>query len=144
MAGPRSSTPRPVKPSRAKRRFTVQQANSTLPLVKRIVGDIVRTQAEVMKIQGDLEILSAARELSAAQAQLDQAANRLEDYVDELSEIGCVLKDYQVGLIDFIGQHERRDVYLCWKLGEESIGYWHEIQSGYAGRQPIATLRENA
>ncbi len=144
MAGPRSSTPRPVKPSRAKRRFTVQQANSTLPLVKRIVGDIVRTQAEVMRIQGELEILSAARELSAAQARLDQAVNRLEDYVDELADIGCVLKDYQVGLIDFIGQHERRDVYLCWKLGEESIGYWHEIQSGYVGRQPIATLRENA
>ena len=143
MAGPRSSTPRPVKPSRAKRRFTVQQANSTLPLVKRIVRDIVRTQTEVQQIQGELETLTAARELSAAQARLDQAAHRLEDYVDELADIGCILKDYQIGLIDFVGQHERRDVYLCWKLGEETIGYWHEIQSGYAGRQPIATLREN-
>ena len=143
MPGPRSSTPRPVKPSRPKRRFTVQQANSTLPLVKRIVGDIVRTQAEVLKIQGELEILASARELAAAQGRLDQAVNRLEDYVDELSEVGCQLKDYQTGLIDFVGQHDRRDVYLCWKLGEESIAFWHEINAGYAGRQPISTLREN-
>jgi hypothetical protein len=144
MAGPRSSTPRPVRPSRPKRRFTVEQAISTLPLVRRIVGDIVRTHGEVLKHQAELEHLTAAREQAAAQGLLDQAVNRLEDYVDELSDVGCELKDYTVGLIDFVGRHEGKDVYLCWKLGEETIAYWHEIDAGYAGRQPISTLREDA
>ena len=141
MAGPKSSTPRPVRPSRPKRRFTLAQANSTLPLVKRIVGDIVRTHGLVMKCQAELERQAASKE---AQGRLDHAVNHLEDYVDELSDVGCELKDYQVGLIDFVGRHQRRDVYLCWKLGEERIGYWHEIDAGYAGRQPIATLKEDA
>ena len=47
-----------------------------------------------------------------------------------------------MGLIDFTGRHKGRDVCLCWKLGEETVGYWHEMDAGFAGRQPIATLRE--
>ena len=142
MAGPKSSTPRPVRPSRPKRRFTLAQANSTLPLVKRIVTDIVRTHGLVLKCQADLERQAGAKDQAATQSRLDEAVNHLEDYVDELSDVGCELKDYQVGLIDFVARHQRRDVHLCWKLGEERIGYWHEIEAGYAGRQPIATLRE--
>jgi hypothetical protein len=141
MAGPKSSTPRPVRPSRPKRRFTLAQANSTLPLVKRIVGDIVRTHGLVLKYQAELERQSAGKD---AQRRLDEEVNHLEDYVDELSDVGCDLKDYQIGLIDFVGKHQRRDVYLCWKLGEDRIGYWHEIDAGYAGRQPIASLKEEA
>ena len=144
MAGPKSSTPRPVRPSRPKRRFSLAQANSTLPLVKRIVGDIVRTHGLVLKYQGELERLSSSKDPSATQSRLDDAVNHLEDYVDELTDVGCELKDYQIGLIDFVGRHQRRDVYLCWKLGEDRIGYWHEMNAGYAGRQPITTLREDA
>jgi hypothetical protein len=144
MPGPKSSTPKPARPSRPKRRFTLAQANSTLPLVKRIVGDIVRTHGLVLKYQAELERSTAGKTLSEAQTKLDAAVNHLEDYVDELSDVGCELKDYQIGLIDFVGKHQRRDVYLCWKLGEEQIGYWHEIEAGYAGRQPIATLKEDA
>ena len=67
---------------------------------------------------------------------------RLEDYVNELTEVGCELKDYQVGLIDFTGHHKGHDVCLCWKLGEDEVGFWHEPEAGFAGRQPVATLRE--
>ena len=144
MAGPKSSTPRPVRPSRPKRRFSLAQANSTLPLVKRIVGDIVRTHGLVLKFQGELERLSSSKDPSATQSRLDEAVNHLEDYVDELTDVGCELKDYQIGLIDFVGRHQHRDVHLCWKLGEERIGYWHEINAGYAGRQPVSTLKEDA
>ena len=142
MPAPKSSNARPVRPSRPKRRFTLAQANSTLPLVKRIVSDIVKTHGQVLRLQADLERLTAARDQAAAQTQLDQAVNHLEDYVDELADVGCELKDYQSGLIDFVGRHQRRDVYLCWKLGEDRIGFWHELEAGYAGRQPIATLKE--
>lgn len=144
MPGSQSFTPRPVRPLRPKRRFTLAQANSTLPLVRRIVGDIVKTHGLVLRLQAAMENGANAREQAAAQSQLDESVTRLEDYVDELTEVGCELKDYQVGLIDFVGRHQSRDVYLCWKLGEETIGYWHEMNAGYAGRQPVATLKEDA
>ena len=143
MPGPQSFTPRPVRPSRPKRRFTLAQANSALPLVRRIVGDIVKTHGLVLRLQADIEKANNARDQAATQTKLDESVTRLEDYIEELSEVGCELKDYQVGLIDFVGRHQTRDVYLCWKLGEEQIGYWHEINAGYTGRQPISTLKES-
>ena len=48
-----------------------------------------------------------------------------------------------MGLVDFIGRHQGRDVYLCWKLGEAAIAYWHELQTGFAGRQPVSSLQED-
>ena len=139
---PQPLTPRSVRPPRPKRRFTLEQANSTLPLVKRIVRDIVRTHGEVLKYQTKLERPAARAAQSEAQGRLEYCMTRLEDYVDELTEVGCELKDYQTGLIDFTGRHQVHDVCLCWKLGEERIGYWHELDAGFAGRQPVSTLRE--
>src|SRR3954465_7182968 len=160
MAAPRNSAPGSVRPSRPKRRFSLDEANSSLPLVKRVVGDIVKTHALAMKLQHELErqVTAAAASKQTGHAavtalqqspqnvtmqdQLDTCMAKLEDFVDELSEIGCELKDYQMGLIDFVGRHEGRDVYLCWKLGEESITHWHELDSGFAGRQPVSKLKE--
>jgi hypothetical protein len=145
-AAPRNSTPDSVRPSRPKRRFSLEEANRSLPLVKRVVGDIVKTHALAMKLQHELERQGATKNSASAsmQAQLDASMTQLEDFVDELSEIGCELKDYQAGLIDFVGRHEGRDVYLCWKLGEERVTHWHELDSGFAGRQPVSKLREKA
>ena len=141
MAAPQSSAHRPVRPSRPKRRFTLAQANSALPLVRRIVGDIVKTHGLILRLQAEMD-RGSGKEQAAAQTRLDESVGRLEDYVEELTEIGCELKDYQVGLIDFVGRHDSRDVYLCWKLGEEQIGYWHEINAGYSCRQPVSSLKE--
>jgi len=143
MAGPQFLTPKPVRPSRPRRHFTLLEANSSLPLVKRIVADIVRTHGDAAKLQQLLERGAAKANQNAVQDKLEQAMHRLEDYVDELSEVGCDLKDYQAGLIDFTGRHQGRDVCLCWKLGEEKIAYWHELDSGFAGRKPIALLQES-
>ena len=150
MAGPQFFAPGSVRPSRPKRRFTLEQANRSLPLVKRVVGDIVKTHALALKLQHDLERQPSGknapppqRPAAAVQGQLDACMNQLEDFVDELSEIGCELKDYQTGLIDFVGRHDGREVYLCWKLGEERITHWHELDSGFAGRQPVSKLRED-
>jgi hypothetical protein len=150
-SAPQPLTPRSVRPSRPKRRFSLEQANSTLPLVKRIVRDIVRTHSEVLKCQQQLERATGARQQQRqqpaptpqeTQGQLERHMTRLEDYVEELTEVGAELKDYQMGLIDFIGRHQGHDVCLCWKLGEERIAYWHELDAGFAGRQPVASLKE--
>lgn len=143
MAGPQFFTPRSVRPSRPRRRFTLEQANKSLPLVKRIVGDIVRTHAEAAKIQQDYE-RAGPRDPKPLLGHLEQMLHRLEDYVDELSEIGCELKDYQIGLIDFTGRYQGRDICLCWKLGEETITYWHEMNTGFAGRKPVSLLQQGS
>jgi len=139
MAAPQFSTSG-TKPSKSRRRFTLQQANKALPLVTRIVRDIVNTHERATQLQAKLEE-STGRE-SALQSQLDSALEQLQDYVDELGSIGVELKDYESGLIDFPGRHQGRDIYLCWKLGEEKITHWHELHSGYAGRQSTSTLEE--
>ena len=143
MAGPQFFTPKSVRPSRPRRRFTVLEANKSLPLVQRIVADIVRTHTDASKLQTQIE-KAQQPEQSTLQGKLDSTMHRLEDYVDELSEVGCDLKDYQIGLIDFTGKHQGRDICLCWKLGEDKIGYWHELESGFAGRKPVSLLDDEA
>ena len=141
MAGPQSLTPKPVSPSRSPRRFTLDQANKSLPLVGRIVADVVRIHEEISELQQQLELAKSGQQ-KPLQDRLQKSLEHLQDYVDELTEVGCELKDYRIGLIDFIGRHEGHDVCLCWKLGEASISHWHELQAGFVGRQPIAKLHE--
>ena len=141
MASPQFLTPKPVSASRPQRRFTVEQANKTLPLVRRIVGDIVQTHEEIAQLQEQLELAKSGQQ-SMLQGRLQTSLSHLQDYVDELTEVGCDLKDYRLGLIDFIGQHHGRDICLCWKLGEETVGYWHELHTGFSGRLPVSQLHE--
>lgn len=140
MAGPQFLTPQPVFSSRPRRRFTLEQANRALPLVRRIVIDIVATREQATQLQSQLE--AAGKAPKHVQQDLDQAIDKLHVYLDELTEIGCELKDFQSGLVDFIGNHQGREVYLCWRLGEERIGYFHELTAGVAGRIPVSMLEE--
>ena len=57
--------------------------------------------------------------------------------IHAIAELGVILKDLEVGLVDFPAHRNGREVYLCWRLGEDHIGWWHEIDSGFAGRQPL-------
>lgn len=141
MRGPQSASPEFASSPRAKRRFTLAEANRALPLVSRIVADIVHTHTQAVFVQSQIG-RATAKEQPALQSQLDKMLERLEDYVDELTEVGCDLKDYALGLVDFTGIHQGHDVCLCWKHGEASIGHWHEIDEGFGGRQPVATLHE--
>jgi hypothetical protein len=141
MAGPQFLTPQPVFSSRPRRRFTLEQANRALPLVRRVVNDIVQTREQATQLQSRLES-AGAKEQKRIQQDLDVAIDRLHAYLDELTEIGCELKDFQAGLVDFIGHHQGREVNLCWKLGEEKIAYFHELSSGFAGRIPVTKLDE--
>ena len=139
-----SASPKRPTTSHPRRRFTLQQANSTLPLVKRIVADIVSTHTAIQKLHTRLEVTAPAKEQQALQIELDSSQDHLQEYEDELAGVGCELKDKAIGLIDFIGRHQGRDVCLCWKMGEDKIEYWHEMQAGVAGRQAITTLEESA
>jgi len=151
MAGPSSFVPSPVSPSKSKRRFSLQEANRAVPLVSRIVRDIVATHQQITTLQTKSQggqTSKSKKDQTANKApattdkELEGAVDRLQGFVDELTSIGVELKDYQTGLVDFVGRHQGRDVCLCWKLGEASVTYWHELHTGFAGRQPVNQLDE--
>ncbi len=143
MAAPQSFVPKRPSRSKSVRRFTLKEANSTLPLVKRIVADIVKAHAHVAALRQRVQMLEGGKELVEVQQQLDAATEQLKDFVSELSSVGAELKDFETGLVDFVGRHDARDVYLCWKLGEDEIAHWHELDAGFAGRKPISVLQED-
>ena len=70
-------------------------------------------------------------------AQRDQYGQSLKDAVEKIQEFGCVIKDLDTGLIDFPTLFHGQEVYLCWKMGESGIGFWHGVDEGFAGRKPI-------
>lgn len=125
-----------------KKVFTLEHANRTLPLVRRIVEDIVAQYQVVVDAQRRSHELSqkpSAEQRRAAEDASHAAVEKLRGLADELSEIGCELKDGATGLIDFPSIRDGREVFLCWRLGEPSVAYWHELDAGYNGRQIVET-----
>jgi hypothetical protein len=124
--------------------FTPEQANMTLPLVRRIVEDIVVQFARWQTRVREFELVSVSNTVEspdprAAELEREVAAlaAELEHFQRELAALGVEFKDYVQGLVDFPAQREGRTVYLCWRLGESAVEYWHEVDAGYAGRQPL-------
>lgn len=127
-------------PAAGKKYFTVAEANRTLPLVRRIVTDVVRDYERLLALRDrcqDQDLKGSILEAESARRQYMAITDHLAELNEELEQIGCALKDYQIGLIDFPGLVEGREVCLCWRLGEPRVEFWHEIQTGFAGRRPI-------
>ncbi|MCH7771000.1 MAG: DUF2203 domain-containing protein [Bacteroidetes bacterium] len=113
--------------------FTPAEARNTLPLVKKIVKDILNTTRE-MRLQAE-ELDSRAED----DVKLKKMANDVEGFMSELEEIGCFFKDwnFMIGLVDFPAMIDGKEVYLCWKSDEDDIAYYHHSEEGFAGRKPI-------
>ena len=126
------------------RLFTVASANATLPLVRRIVRDLMelhpRWRDAVAAYEREQSDATADAESDAARNARVAAgllAGEIESCVDELAQIGCVLKGFESGLVDFPALRDNRVVCLCWQYDEPSLTHWHDVDAGYAGRQPI-------
>ena len=128
----------------APRLFTVPEAEATLPLVRRIVGDLLQTYPRWREAVATYEVLTGAAhdtetpELRAARETVTQEAEQINAFLLELEQIGCVFKGFDAGLIDFYGLLDDRLIFLCWRYGEDRISHWHEVDAGFADRQPIA------
>lgn len=127
------------------RYFTLDEANRTLPLVRRVVEDIVAMYPDVQRKLADLREMAdqestpaLEREMEAIRDRLERDSDELNLYLKELDQIGCQFKGFEDGLVDFHAWMDGRPVCLCWKLGEDRIEWWHELDAGYAGRQPLS------
>ena len=122
--------------------FTVEEANALLPTVRQIVGRIQRGYARVAGAQEAARQAAAGAALGGGGmeggARYVAALTTLAEAVGQLEALGVQLKDYERGLIDFPAMREGRVVLLCWQMGEGAeIGWWHDVEAGFAGRQPL-------
>lgn len=130
--------------------FTVDQANAALPLVRAITADLAALSREVTDRRQRLAMLVAGRdkssgdfysdELCQVEEDLEKDSQRLRGYIDELRELGVEPKggpDGSIATVDFPSILDGRLVYLCWRLGEPEVLFWHDLDAGFAGRQPL-------
>lgn len=138
-----------IWPEATTRFFSWEEANRTLPLVRRIVHDI-REAHEALQppLERFRRLVEASREAGpearALRRELDERSVRLNGFVDELTEVGCHFKGFDEGLVDYYSMHNGRPVLLCWRHGEPEIGHWHDIDAGFAGRRPIPADERDA
>ena len=125
--------------------FTLEEAERTLPLLKRILTDLKTEYRIWQDALGEYELLSGGSRaetvesdtLATARRTFTDSADRITAFLGEIEAIGCLFKGFDAGLVDFYTLREDRLVFLCWRVDEEHITHWHEVEAGYAGRQPI-------
>jgi hypothetical protein len=130
-----------------KRLFTPREANSALdqvrPAAERLVAlrarmrELAETQSENILAIGGNGVGYAATDLKAAQGGLEELADEAAAAVRELAALGVVVKDLDLGLLDFPAVRQGEEVELCWQVGEAAVEYWHPLEAGYRGRKPI-------
>lgn len=128
------------------RYFTLDEANALIPEVRPRLEECQRIVEALRPIQ---ETLSRAAIVSRGNGHGDEGAlgqqaqkarqltERLQEHLARIQALGIEVKDIERGLIDFRHRREGRDVYLCWMLGEDEIAWWHPVETGFAGRQPL-------
>ena len=126
--------------------FSLDEANALLPQLEQIVEELRSTRESISDAQRDAtDVAREARrnghdrsgDIAEARRRLSDLISRFDSRIKSISDLGCELKDLEIGLFDFRTMREGRTVYLCWKVGEPEIGFWHDLQEGYAGRRQL-------
>ncbi len=128
------------------RYYTREEAEALLPQISVILRAIQQARAAMVECEDQLGALETrargnghhlAEKIGQAQRDLAQHLQALRALAVELDDFDIELKDPETGLIDFLSLRDGREVYLCWKLGEKGIKFWHELDTGFSGRQPL-------
>lgn len=122
------------------RYFTVQEANQLIPKLEQYIGALKSLRLELEAVGAILTPLFEIVHHNGGHPktpQFIQAVVQFHEIVEHIHSHGCLLKGVDEGLIDFPHLRKGREVYLCWKSGEKEIGYWHDLETGAAGRQPL-------
>ena len=119
----------------------LEQAREQKKKMDLLDEELSRASAEIMVLGGSIP---PRTRLAQTRLERDQFAGLLKDSVSKIVETGCLIKDLEVGLVDFPALLRGEEIYLCWKLGEKHIEYWHGIDEGFAGRKLIeGSMPEN-
>lgn len=128
----------------AKRKFfTIEQANKTLVLLRKIVGEIIEQYDNLLQIEELIEFAEETRDknnLSKYRKKLVCLVDNVQECLEELQLIGVSVRDFKTGTVDFPARYNGREISLCWTYGEPSVSYWHEINTGLAAREELESL----
>ena len=130
------------------KRFTLAQAQSLIPRVDRLLREAIVLKSGFIEAERALQSLNERIMLMGgmtvdrdrflqAKSRRESEAERLRNAVEQLQDLGCLVKDLDTGLVDFPALFRGQEVYLCWKLGEPSIAFWHGVDEGFGGRKAI-------
>ncbi len=123
--------------------FTLREANEALIKIRPLMDEIQAIRQGILARRPDVWPVverAAGNGGSRAASKLVREFERLDALVHQVQETGVLLKDINLGLLDFPALKDGREVYLCWKYGEEEIAFWHEIEAGFAGRRSIESF----
>jgi hypothetical protein len=120
--------------------FTPDEANHALPRVRALVQQIMHARQNIIDARPELwPVLEKGLGNGGSKkaGEMIQEFRRVEDGFRDLKDLGVVVKDISIGLVDFPALRAGREILLCWQYDEPEVAYWHELQGGYAGRQKI-------
>ena len=121
-----------------RRYFTVEGVNALLPRLMRAAVAVREGAAQLASIAGQrYQSTPPACDTHVPPAYL-KGLQALSSGLDTIRELGGEMKDVDTGLVDFPARRNGADVYLCWRLGEDAVGWWHDLKGGFSGRSPIA------
>jgi len=124
----------------AKRYFTIEEANAALLTLRPIVATMLAARERIVAAQPELW---PVLEKAAQNGGSEKASSVLVDFetvrrsAKAIEAMGIELKDINTGLVDFLAERDGRDVYLCWRYDEPKVAFWHDLEAGFAGRQPL-------
>lgn len=130
------------------KRFTLAEAQGLIPQVEKLLRDAIAAKTEYDEAERAIELFSThvmmmggvavdRQKAVEARTRRESAAVALRTSIEQVQEVGCVIKDLDIGLIDFPTLFRGTEVYLCWKLDEPAIAFWHGVDEGFRGRKPI-------
>lgn len=127
--------------------FTLDEANGLLPALEPLLRRLLARRRELRRHQEALQAFQArasrdggilpGSDVSRAGGEGARLLAEIQEGVRQIESRGCVVKDLDQGLVDFPARRGREQVFLCWRLGEPEIRYWHGLQEGFAGRKPL-------
>jgi len=132
--------------------FSVEEANGLIPMLEKALAELTTLGREIATLRRELEVLTAIESAGASGSNPDVRAlrekeqaysarfDRFRRTLTEVSRHGCIIRDLELGLVDFYTMSRGRVVCLCWRRGEERIGHWHPIDEGFSGRRPLEEL----
>jgi len=125
------------------RTFTLQEANETLNIIRPLMDEVQQIRQKILQNQPEAWpaiAKSAGNGGNRALSNMVQDFERFDALVHRIQETDVLIKDINLGLLDFPALRDGQEVYLCWQYGEGDIAFWHEIEAGFAGRQPIESF----
>jgi hypothetical protein len=120
--------------------FTIAQANEVVHIIRPLMRQLLEMRASIQKKQPEAWPVvekAAGNGGNKAASKVALEFEKMETLVKAIRGTGALLKDLNSGLVDFLALRDGREVFLCWRYGEDEIQYWHEIEAGYSGRHPI-------